>query len=126
MVKDHSLRYAKVDLLYWHEFQNLCSDSLTGFLDYLQAREGNKFLEVKESQTTFMTYLRNFETIIDGFFDILNCDKITNVSYFALCQEISLVFVKLFALKVIGIEGFLAKVIEFFDSLIILCATYRQ
>ena len=70
--------------------------------------------------------MSNYETIVTSLFDILNCDKITNVQYFAISEEIFGVFSLLFKQKILGLEKVFTKVFELFDSLLVLCFSYKK
>lgn len=122
MVQEHTLRYSKVDFLYWYEFQNECTLILETYLAYIESLGSNKDIESE----IFVSRLNQFQTIVLANFDILNCDKCSNVSYFSLCENIFKVFTKLFSLKVVGVEFTLSKVIELFDSLLILSTSCKQ
>ena len=117
MVADHTFRYAFVDLLYWYEFQNKCADILESQIAYLTQIESNAQINPLE----FLDLVKNYETLVSALFDILNCDKITNVQYFAISEEIFGVFSLLFKQKVLGLEKVFTKVFELFDSLLVLC-----
>ena len=41
-IEGHTLRYAKIDFLYWFEFQNKCSHILDKCLNYLGSFESNE------------------------------------------------------------------------------------
>ena len=125
-MEKHTLRYAKVDFLYWFEFQNRCHDMLTAYIASLDAIKSSKdLLASAETQRLFVSRLRTFETIVLALFDILNCDKCSNVSFFALSEELFEIFGKLTKVNVIGVAFSLSKVVELFDSLLILSATCK-
>ena len=85
LIDSHGLRYAKIDWLYWYEFQNKCSDMLVKYLAYLEKFESNEaILKTQESQRAFVRRLEQFTIVITALFDIINCEKCTNVQYFAL------------------------------------------
>jgi hypothetical protein len=66
--------------------------------------------------------MKEFEIIVESLFDILNCEKCTNISYFALCDDIRDVLFELMSNKIIGIESTLTKIFDLYDSLLALSA----
>lgn len=61
-----------------------------------------------------------------SLFDIVNCERCTNISYFALLDEVLAVFEKLLSLKVNAVEGPLCRVVELVDSVLVYCASAKQ
>jgi len=126
MVDEHTLRYAKIDFLYWYQFQNYCRDIVVDYSKFLDGISSNQELvNNKATKDRFLSGLHSYEIICVGLFDILNCDKCTNVAWFALSEELFDVFFKVCKLTVIGIHKEISKIIELFDSLLILCATCK-
>ena len=84
-IDQHTLRYAKIDFLYWYEFQNICSGMLEKYHAYLSSFESNQdILRTRETQQFFVQQLNLYLAIVTANFDIMNCEKCTNISYFAL------------------------------------------
>lgn len=125
LTEAHVLRYAKIDFLYWYEFQNKCSEILQAIADYLAGFKPDEDI-AEEHQPAFKKNLDAFFLVLTTVFDMLNGDKLTNLSYFALCDDVHRVFELLFTTKVIGVEPHLAKVVELFDYLFILSATSKK
>ena len=72
-----------------------------------------------------MEQLDQFSIVLTAIFDILNCEKCSNISYFALTDEINQITLSLFNLKIIGCEQVLAKVFDMLDSLLIMCSASK-
>lgn len=118
LVDDHTLRYAHVDLLYWYEFQNWCSDILAGYLDYLKSIDWDqdKIKDVSDDeQRQFCAHLETFKTMAQTIFDIVNSEKCASLSYFALCDDLYAVITQLMIMKILGVEQAISTVIETFD-----------
>lgn len=91
LLDEHTLRYAKIDYLYWYEFQNKCSSMLEKYQTYLGSFGSNQdILRTKESQQFFVEQLDSYLAIVTAHFDIMNCEKCTNIAYFALSDVSSI------------------------------------
>lgn len=59
-------------------------------------------------------------------FDIINCERCTNIGYFSLLDDCISVFMRLIELKIIGAEPTLTSFIDLFDSLFVFSASSKQ
>ena len=63
--------------------------------------------------------------MITSLFDILNCEKLSNVQYFCVVEELHQVLTQLKDLKISGIDHFLMRVYDLYDSLLIMVASTK-
>lgn len=124
---DHTFRHAKVDFLYWSEFQNRCSEQLQAFLGFLKQFPSNQdLLKSQEAQTSFVERLHHLSAMMVALSDIISCERCTGIGYFALMDDILDVFQQLLQLKIIAVEGTLASMVEVVESVLAHCASTKQ
>lgn len=124
-IENQELRYARVDFLFWYQFQNRCSEIFLAIVAYLDQFKLNTDIKL-EDETELKRVLDMYVTMITTLFDLLNCDKLHNVVWFSLCDDINKIFTILFNLKLVGVELQLSRTIELFDYLLILGTTSKK
>lgn len=106
---DYTFRYARIDFLYWYEYQNRCSDHIQAFLAFLRQFDSNQdILKSEEAQKCFVERLDHLNVIMTSLIDMLNCEKCTACGSFALMDDILEIFEKVLHLKIIGVQQTLA------------------
>jgi len=124
---DHTFRYAKVDFLYWSEFQNKCSDFMQSFVAFLNQFESNQdILKSEEAQQILADRLGHLSTMMVALFDLINCERCTNISYFALMDDLIDIFQRLLQMKIIAVEEVLTQIVDVIDSVLVYCASTKQ
>jgi len=63
--------------------------------------------------------------VLISLFDIINCERCTNIGYFSVCDRILALLKQMFLLKLIGIEKYTTTIVDLLDSLIVFCASAK-
>ena len=74
----------------------------------------------------FVQRINQIKLISHTLFDIINCERCTNIGYFSLLDDCFNLFMKIIELKVIGAESTLTSFVDLFDSLFVYSASSKQ
>jgi hypothetical protein len=70
--------------------------------------------------------INKIKLVVYTLFDIIKCERCTNIGYFSLLDDCFIIFMKIIELKIIGVESTLTSFVDLFDSLFVFSASTKQ